>query len=86
MAYSSIFDIIEYSNQDGLWKIHLVARTPPPSSASDVWIDVPEAELPSNINQNQLKDALKGRLGWKLNQTFAPLNQLIQSGGTVTLP
>lgn len=86
MAYTGIFDLVDYSNADGLWKLHFVARTPPPASPSDVYIDVPESELPANINQNQLASALKNRLGWKLNQTFAPLNTFIAAGTTVTLP
>lgn len=86
MAYASVFDLIEYSNENGLWRLHFVARTPPPGGNSDVYVDIPESELPSNINQGQLATALKQRLGWKVNQTFGPLNTFINAGTTITLP
>lgn len=86
MAYASVFDLIEYTNEGGLWRLHFVARTPPPGGNSDVWVEIPESELPSNINQGQLATQLKSRLGWKVNQTFAPLNTFMSNGTTVSLP
>lgn len=84
--YASVFDLIDYESRNGLWRLHFVARTPPPGNFSDIYVDIPESELPANINQNQLASTLKTRLGWRLNQTFAPLNQFITSGTTITLP
>jgi hypothetical protein len=84
--YTGIFDLIDYTNQGGFWRLHFVARTPPPGAYSDVYLDIPESELPANINQGQLAAQLKTRLGWTANQTFAPLNQFLASGTTITLP
>lgn len=86
IVYESVFDLIEYTNEGGLWKLHFVARTPPPGNVSDVYLEIPESELPANINQNQLATQLKQRLSWKLNQTFAPLNTFVQAATTITLP
>lgn len=84
--YTSAFTLLGYTNADGLWSVEFLAASPPPSGNSNVIVQIPESELPANINQNQLAAALKQRLGWKLNQTFSPLNTFISSGATITLP
>lgn len=89
MAYTSVFDLHPerpYWIEDGLWHIQFVARTPPPGSASDITIQIPQQELPANINQTNLANLLKQYLGWQLNRTFAPLNTFMNNGTTVTLP
>lgn len=86
MAYTSTFTVLSYTNQNGVWSVELLAATPPPGELSNIVVDILETELPSNINQQQLAALLKTRLGWKLNQTFAPLNQFIAAGTTVSLP
>ena len=48
--------------------------------------EILETELPANINQQTLANLIKTRLGWKLNNTFVPLNTFIANGTTVTLP
>lgn len=84
--YASIFDLIDYTSAGGVWRLHFVARTPPPGNYSDIYVDILETELPANINQQTLANLLKTRLGWTLNKTFAPLNTFIANGSTVTLP
>lgn len=86
MAYASVFDLIDYTNSGGMWVLHFSARTPPPGMQTEVYLEIPESELPANINQNQLASQLKQRLSWKMNQTFAPLNTFIAAGTTITLP
>lgn len=84
--YTSTFTVLGYTNQNGVWRVELLAASPPPGGQSNVIVDILETELPANINQQQLASLLKTRLGWKLNQTFAPLNTFMQNGTTVTLP
>lgn len=84
--YASVFDLIDYTVANGCWRLHFVARTPPPGNLSDIYVDILETELPANINQNTLTQLLKTRLGYTLNKTFAPLNQFIANGTTITLP
>ncbi len=86
MAYASTFTVIGYTNIDGLWNVELLAATPPPAGLSNIILQIPESELPSNIPQGQLATQLKERLGWKLNQTFPPLNTIIQNATVITLP
>lgn len=84
--YTSTFTVVGYTNQNGLWNVEFLAATPPPGNNSNIIVQIPESELPANINQNQLATTLKTRLGWKLNATFAPLNTFISSGTSITLP
>lgn len=84
--YTSTFTLIGYTNANGLWSLEFLAASPPPGNNSNIIVQIPESELPANINQNQLASTLKTRLGWKLNQTFAPLNTFISSGTAITLP
>jgi hypothetical protein len=84
--YTSTFRVVGYTNENGVWRVEMEAATPPPGGYSNVVVDILETELPANINQNQLASLLKTRLGWKLNQTFVPLNTFMENGTTVTLP
>ena len=86
MAYASTFTVVGYTNQNGVWRVECLAATPPPGEVSNIIVDILETELPANINQQTLANLLKTRLGWKLNQTFAPLNTFITNGTTITLP
>lgn len=86
MAVFGNFKLVDYTSENGLWRVHFVNENPGGGNPNDYYIDIPESELPANINQNQLAAALKTRLGWTINQTFAPLNTAIASGTTITLP
>ncbi len=86
LAILGQFKLIDYTSSNGLWHIHFENSNPGGGNPSDYYIQVPESELPANINQQQLANALKNRLGWTLNQTFAPLNTAITAGMTITLP
>lgn len=86
LAIFGQFKLIDYTSSQGLWHIHFVNDNPGGGNPSDYYIDVPESELPANINQTQLTNALKNRLGWTVNQTFAPLNTAITNALTITLP
>lgn len=86
MAITGSFFLRSYTSDGGVWHLHFENPSPGPGNVTDYYIDVPESELPANINQVQLAAALKSRLGWSINQTFAPLNQFISAGTAVTLP
>lgn len=86
MAITGQFFLKDYTSQNGLWRLHFENPAPGPGNPTDFYMEIPESELPANINQTQLAAALKSRLGWTLNQTFAPLNQFISNGTAVTLP
>lgn len=86
MAITGQFFLRDYKSQDGLWHLHFENPVPGPGNPTDFYVEIPESELPANINQTQLASALKSRLGWSINQTFAPLNQFITANQPVTLP
>lgn len=86
MAILGNFKLMDYTNSNGLWHVHFVNDNPGPGNLSDYYIDIPESELPANINQTQLSNALKSRLGWAVNQTFTPLNTAIANAMVITLP
>lgn len=86
MAITGQFFLKDYTSENGLWHLHFENPNPGPGNPTDFYVDIPESELPANINQVQLAAALKSRLGWRLNQTFAPLNTFISNGTSVTLP
>lgn len=86
MAILGQFKLMDYTSSNGLWHVHFVNDNPGGGNPSDYFVDIPESELPANINQTQLANALKNRLGWTVNQTFAPLNTAISNNLTITLP
>jgi hypothetical protein len=86
MAILGQFILTDYTSSNGLWNIHFVNLAPGGGNPNDYYIQIPESELPANINQTQLAAALKNRLGWTVNQTFAPLNTAIAANLTITLP
>jgi hypothetical protein len=86
MPVTGQFFLRDYTSENGLWRLHFENPAPGPGMPTDYYMDIPESELPANINQTQLASALKQRLSWTLNQTFAPLNQFITAGAPVTLP
>ncbi len=86
MAITGSFRLLDYTSDNGLWRLHFTNDNPGAGNPNDFYIDIPESELPANINQVQLAAALKTRLGWTINQTFAPLNQFIAANSPVTLP
>lgn len=86
MAILGQFVLTDYTSANGLWRVHFVNHDPGGGNPSDYYIDIPESELPANINQNSLATALKQRLGWTVNQTFVPLNTAIANSMTITLP
>lgn len=86
MAITGSFFLKDYTHQNGIWLLHFENPAPGPGNPTDFYVDIPESELPANINQQQLATMLKQRLGWTLNQTFAPLNTFIANGTAVTLP
>lgn len=85
MAVFGQFKVTSYTIEDGVWKIHLINPDPGGGNPSDYYVEFNLDEL-GNMNQNQLASALKERLGWTLNQTYAPLNTAIANGMTITLP
>lgn len=86
MAIFGQFKLLDYTSSNGLWNLHFENGNPGGGNPTDYYMQIPESELPANINQTQLATALKNRLGWTVNQTFSPLNQAIASGLTITLP
>ena len=86
MAILGQFVLTDYTSANGLWRVHFVNHDPGGGNPSDYYIDIPESELPANINQNSLATALKQRLGWTVNQTCVPLNTAIANSMTITLP
>lgn len=86
MAIFGRFDLLDYTHEKGFFRLHFNNQAPGGGNPSDYYLDIPESELPANINQNQLASLVYQRLGWTLNQTFAPLNTAIANGMFVTLP
>lgn len=86
LAILGQFILTDYTSANGLWNIHFVNPAPGGGNLSDYYVQIPESELPANINQTQLAAALKNRLGWTVNQTFSPLNTAIANGMIITLP
>lgn len=86
MAIFGDFVVTDYTIENAVWKIHLINGNPGGGNPSDYYVEFLQTEIPSNINQAQLRDALKLRLAQKLNATYAPLNTAIQNGMTITLP
>jgi hypothetical protein len=86
MAIVGQFVLTDYTSANGVWRVHFINHDPGGGNANDYYLDIPESELPANMNQTQLAALFKTRLGWTINQTFAPMNTAITNGMTITLP
>ena len=86
MAIYGVFVLTDYTIEEGLWRIHFINHAPGGGNPNDYYVEFTVDEVPSNINQVQLANILKLRLGQKLNQTYAPLNTAIANGMVITLP
>jgi hypothetical protein len=80
------FKVTDYSIENGVWKVHLVNSSPGPGLPNDYYVEFLQTEVPSNINQTQLANAIKTRLQQKYALGYAPLNTAITNGMTITLP
>lgn len=79
------FYLIDYTTEAGNWRLHFQNNNPGPGMPTDYYIDVPDAAIPANINQNQLMSLLQQRLSYTVNQGFAPLNTFIATGAPVVI-
>ncbi len=86
MAVFGNFRVADYNIEGMVWKVHLINNFPNGGSATDYYVEFELDELPSNISQNNLGGAIKDRLGWTINATYAPLNTAIANRMTITLP
>lgn len=80
------FHLLDYNRDGGMWNLHFVNYNPGGGNPNDYYVQIPDSEIPANINQNQLAVTLKNYLGWSVNQTFAPLNTFIANDTVITQP
>lgn len=85
-AITGDYFLQDYNHDGGRWNLHFVNFNPGGGNPNDYYVQIPDSELPANINQNQLAVTLKQYLGWTVNQTFAPLNTFIASGTPISQP
>ena len=86
MAITGDFKVMDYSYSNGGFYIHLINYAPGPGNPNDYYILIPDAEIPTNINQSNLNNVIKKYVGWTYNQTYTPLNTAVANGMIVTQP
>jgi hypothetical protein len=75
----------DYTIENGMWKVHFVNPDPGGDQPSEYFAFCTFAEIPENLNQQQLRTLLTTRLAGAYNNGCTPLNTAIANGMTITL-